>query len=138
MNTSTCEGLVASLSDQSNNAPWGCYGTSIGGTSNGLGTGQANTTAIVTGCAAAGIAARICDDYDDGAGHTDWFLPSKDELNSMYTNLKQNGFGVFASDWYWSSSGHGDYVAWRQDFSDGVQGLDVKHYNNRVRAVRAF
>ena len=42
-------GLIAAPSDQSS-AAWGCYQQSIGGTSSAVGTGAANTTAIVSGC----------------------------------------------------------------------------------------
>ena len=42
-------GLIAADSDQSS-AQWGCYEQSIGGTSSAVGTGAANTTAIVSGC----------------------------------------------------------------------------------------
>jgi hypothetical protein len=33
-------------------------------------------------------------------GFTGWFLPSKDELNAMYTN--RTAIGGFVSDWYWA------------------------------------
>jgi hypothetical protein len=67
--------LISATTDQSSGAQWGCYGATIGGTSNAIGTGQANTTAIVNGCATAGIAARICNDLVLN-GFSDWFLPS--------------------------------------------------------------
>jgi hypothetical protein len=54
-------GLISAPSDQGF-AIWGCFGTLIGGTGAGIGTGQANTTIIVNGCNTAGIAARICND----------------------------------------------------------------------------
>ena len=59
-------------------ATWGCNNKSIT-TATGIGTGEANTTAIVNGCATTGIAARLASELNLG-GYSDWFLPSKDEV----------------------------------------------------------
>jgi len=128
-------GLIAALNDQSINAQWGCYGTLIGGTSTAIGTGQANTTAIVNGCNTTGIAARICDDLILN-GYSDWFLPSKDELNQMY--LQKTIIGGFASDLYLSSSEVDNNFAWSQRLSDGYHNTSSKFTPSYVRAVRAF
>jgi hypothetical protein len=130
-------GLVCTESDQSTDAEWGCYGTTIGGTGTGVGTGAANTAAIVAGCGESGIAARICNDLVLN-GYSDWFLPSKDELNLMYQNLKLAGIGGFADNYYWSSSEYSSDDAWVQYFFNGFQGYYNKNYSTRVRAVRAF
>jgi hypothetical protein len=130
-------GLVCAESDQSTGAEWGCYGTSIGGTGTGIGTGAANTAAIVAGCSESGIAARICNDLVLN-GYSDWFLPSKDELNLMYQNLKLAGIGGFAANLYWSSSEGSSSLAWGQSFGSGYQGSYNKDIGVRVRAVRAF
>jgi hypothetical protein len=130
-------GLVCAETDQSTNAEWGCYGTTIGGTGTGIGTGAANTAAIVAGCSASGIAARICNDLVLNS-YSDWFLPSKDELNLMYQNLKTAGIGGFADDYYWSSSEYSSNYAWIQYFYNGYQYYFNKFSYNRVRAVRAF
>lgn len=132
--------MVAAPVDHGSGTDWGCWGTYIGGTDNGVSTGQANTTLIVDGCAAPGIAARLCDDliYD---GYEDWFLPSKDELNLMYENLADNGIGSFSSANYWSSTEEDGslFNAWRQNFIVGNQLPSVKSANSiYVRAVRAF
>jgi hypothetical protein len=129
-------GLVCAESDQSS-GQWGCYGTSISGTSTGIGTGAANTAAIVAGCSESSIAARICNNLVLN-GYSDWFLPSKDELNLMYQNLKLAGIGGFAGDFYWSSSEDSSNYAWGQDFSTGLQDGTNKVNYKRVRAVRAF
>jgi hypothetical protein len=129
-------GLISAQTDQSTGAQWGCYGTSIGGTSTAIGTGQANTTLIVNGCSEAGRAARICDDLVLN-GYSDWFLPSKDELNQMY--LQKTVIGGFANFSYWSSSEYNAYYAWAQDFFYGSQlNYSIKTSPYYVRAVRAF
>jgi hypothetical protein len=129
-------GLIAAPSDQSAGAQWGCYGTFLGGTSTALGTGAANTAAIVAGCATSGIAARICNDLELN-GYTDWYLPSKDELNKLYIN--RAAIGGFAANYYWSSSESSSSGAWLQIFTNGVQYPTTKDsYYLRVRAVRAF
>lgn len=127
-------GLISATIDQSTLAQWGCYGTSIS-TSTDIGSGQANTTAIVTGCVTAGIAARICNDLVLN-GYSDWFLPSKDELNQMY--LQKANIGVFADNSYWSSSEATATKAWYQVFGNAWQGNDRKDTFTYIRAIRAF
>jgi hypothetical protein len=119
---------------------WGSYGTLIGGTATGIGVGQSNTTTIVTwlnSYSETGRAAQLCNDLTV-EGYMDWFLPSKDELNLMYINLKVAGVGGFAEDDYWSSSEVNAYYAWSQHFSNGLQYNYPKDGTFRVRAVRAF
>jgi hypothetical protein len=128
-------GLIAATSDQSATALWGCNGILIGGTGTAVGTGQANTTIIVTGCTTAGIAAQICDALVLN-GYSDWYFPSKDELYEMY--LQRNVIGGFASNTYWSSSEYDANDAWITSFYDGSGISDAKFYSYNVRAVRAF
>ena len=72
-------------------------------------------------------------------GYSDWHLPSKEELNSVYVNLKQIGVGGFAVNYYWSSTEyHYEGVAWKQSFDIGNQNGDYKTNKSNVRAVRAF
>jgi hypothetical protein len=134
----TPHGLIAAISDQGTGA-WGCYGTTISGTSTAIGTGAANTTAILAGCPSAGIAARLCHNYN-GGGYTDWYLPSKDELNTLYNN--KNIIGGFASadgTYYWNSSQYSIFNAWCQYFGSGNQFNGVsKGGTGYVRAVRTF
>ncbi|MEO7906504.1 MAG: hypothetical protein ABIT06_05995 [Saprospiraceae bacterium] len=54
-------GLIAASSDQSTGIPWGTY-TETGATGTALGTGQANTTAIVANQGAGSYAAQLCND----------------------------------------------------------------------------
>jgi len=128
-------GLVASPNDWGNYLQWGCFLTLLNGTSTAIGTGQANTTAIVNGCSQAGIAARICDDLIVN-GYNDWFLPSKEELWQLH--LQRFLVGGFTGYWYWSSSEYSDYDAWQQSFGDSNQQHEYKAFNVSVRCVRAF
>jgi hypothetical protein len=78
-------------------------------------------------------------------GYSDWFLPSKDELNLMYQNLRLQGIGGFVSSMndssdYWSSSSvfNDSDDAWFINFGSGAQNQKVKTSNCRVRPIRAF
>ena len=129
-------GLIAAASDQSTGAEWGCYGTVIPGADGiALGTGNQNTIDIMAGCATAGIAARLCGNLVLG-GYSDWYLPSKDELNKLYIN--RVAVGGFSSNYYWSSSENFGNYAWGQYFNDGFQYPNDKLISYYVRAVRAF
>ena len=128
-------GLISATTDQSPGAYWGCFQTTIGGTSTDFGTGQANTTIIVNACSETGIAARICDNLVLG-GYSDWFLPSQGELNQMYQ--QKTAIGGFANDFYWSSSEDGGYYAWGVNFESGNPGEGFRGYTHVVRAIRAF
>lgn len=139
------QGLVCAVDDQSSSAEWGCYGTPISGADGtAIGSGAANTTDILTNCSQSGIAAELCDNYT-GGGYSDWFLPSKDELNEMYQNKATidatalaNGGSGFAFAYYWSSTEDGTNYARTQYFNGGNQLGSSKFVTNPVRAVRAF
>jgi hypothetical protein len=106
----------------------------------GVGDGQANTTAIIKELGNNGgtlYAAKLADDLVWG-GYRDWFLPSKDELALMYLNLHQQRHGGFAAGVYWSSSESDRDLAWGQDFSTGAGGNGTKDSAIRLRAARAF
>jgi hypothetical protein len=130
-------GLISAPANQSKGAEWGCNGTTIGDTSVAIGKGQFNTLAILTGCSAAGIAARICNDLVLNS-YDDWFLPSRDELNQMYVH--KNIIGGFADNYYWSSTEVGVYHAWAKSFwsGGGYTNPHVKYAVYYVRAIRAF
>jgi hypothetical protein len=143
-------GLIAAPTDQSTGAEWGCYGTPVSGADGtAIGTGAQNTIDIVNAnCSPyynSGnlIAANICANLTLGE-YSDWFLPSKDELNLMYQNIGQGNVlglgnvGGFANNYYWSSTEYGNSGAWLQDFYNGSQYYDVKYDTGNVRGVRAF
>ncbi|MFT5167448.1 MAG: hypothetical protein ACI8P3_002686 [Saprospiraceae bacterium] len=73
-----------------------------------------------------------------GGGQEDWGLPTKEELNQIYTNLYKNGLGGLSNDTYWTAEGVSYLEAWQQNFYTGEQGINFKNYYDEVRAVRAF
>ena len=130
-------GLIAAPSDQSTGIQWGCYDTALpGADGTAIGTGNQNTVDIVAGCTTEGIAAKLCSDLVLN-GFSDWYLPSKDELNKLYLNATVVG-GFWGKEVYWSSSEYDNGHAWYQYFYHNGQGSFYKYYTCRVRAVRAF
>jgi hypothetical protein len=82
------------------NFVWGCNGTDIA-TSTDFGSGETNTTAITAFCTETNTAAKACDTLSLN-GYSDWYLPSLNELNLVYTNIGKHG--VITNTNYWSSS----------------------------------
>jgi len=130
--------LEAAPIDQSTGVAWSNVttpGTFLGTTSSAIGKGQSNTTAIISQTSSS--AAKLCKNQVIG-GYSDWFLPSKDELNKMYTELKLYGVGGFTNIDYWSSSEYDATYVWAQYFSTGLQYGNVKYDLIYVRCIRAF
>ncbi len=146
-----CHGFIAAVTDQSSAAIWALaayQNTAVGTTGTALGTGAANTTAVIAqNGAGTGYAAGLAHAYN-GGGYTDWYLPSKDELNQLYTNRAAinttalaNSGTAFAAAYYWSSSEGDAYDAWLQHFGNGSVADFVKGLGSpavSVRAVRSF
>ena len=132
-------GLIAATADQSTGIIWAIaayQSTSVTGTLTTIGSGSANTDKIIAqNVAGSAYAAGLARSYT-GGGYSDWFLPSKDELNQMY--VQRVAIGGFVSDYYWSSSEYNAYFAWFQDFSIGILNATGKDHSSYVRAVRAF
>ncbi len=131
-------GLIAASTDFSTGAEWGCYTKIITGADGlKLGTGNQNTIDIIAGCPTVGIAARICGDLVQD-GYSDWYLPSKDELNKLYLNRIAIGGFTSGKENYWSSSEGTFDDAWVQNFNTGGQTNPRKDNIYGVRAVRSF
>ena len=120
--------------------------TTNGNTSEAIGTGLANSNAIVAQVEEAGgtdipYAAALCLDYSVGAGDylfNDWFLPSRDELAQLFTNRDVKRSGGFLDEGYWSSSEYSQWDAWSQYFSNGAQTGTYKSQGRLVRPIRKF
>ena len=130
-------GLIAAAADQSTGIAWSnITNTLIGTTGTAIGTGQANTTAIVGQAGCASGAAKLCDDLTLNT-YSDWFLPSKDELHKLYLN--KDAIGGFTTYYYWSSSEGDANRAWMRYFGIDYSLSWYKYYTAaRVRAVRTF
>jgi hypothetical protein len=148
-------GLIAADTDQirlnpsiqGSGAPWynGEYKIT-GATGTALGTGLANTDAIikiqgtpfsyidssgnvVTKPYAAWVARKYL-----GGGYSDWYLPSKIELYLLQ---------IDSSDFYWCSSESTDVLAWGRQWVGGGSSIEPnygspKSWKASVRAVRSF
>ena len=136
----TPHGLIAATSDQSTGIRWyNGSNTTTGATETAIGTGLSNTNTIITsqGATSTSYAAGLARAYA-GGGYTDWYLPSKDELNKLYINRVAIGGGGFANFFYWSSTEYDSSGAWYQLFDDGSQINFNKGGTLYVRAIRAF
>jgi hypothetical protein len=89
-----------------------------------IGMGAKNTAMLAERFAGAAKMASdsTCNNYSD------WFLPSKDELNEAFrqlshsrTGLQLTPVGGFARGYYWTSSDYDGNTAWSQYFADGQQ-----------------
>ena len=154
-------GLVAAVSDQSTGIRWQPTDFDIEiGTTEAVGTGSANTDAIIAaqGGTETSYAAGLARAYTGGS-YTDWFLPSKDELNHIYlikstintTAVANGGSNLIISEegyntqYYWTSTeftaykARSVYMPHSGNLEDGGwQYIHDKGIWNPVRAVRAF
>jgi hypothetical protein len=117
---------------------WGPTSTSTFATAQIIGTGEANTTAIVStyGTGLVYYAARYCAE-DISGGAEDWFLPSKDELMEIYTNLKLGNIGNLIDGYYWSSSENDLNTAFALNFTNGAWMVLSKSNHFKARSIRA-
>lgn len=128
-----------------------------------IGAGYKNTLAMITQSNTTGKAGTAARDYRGPNNLSDWYLPSKDELNQMCkwargvpwvsdatvctggTLNTGTGAAGFYDNYYWSSSQSGNSRAWYQFFVDpynsatsGRQVGDLKTTPAFVRPIRAF
>lgn len=133
-----------------------CYpqtNTLAGASGTAFGTGRANTTAMRSLCTSNGAAywLSVKNTTTGIGGKTDWFIPSKAELNyvCLYARSLSESAGTcsggslrtgFVGASYWSSSEYDQDRAWYQNFSNGGQAYvdGLKGASVYVRPVRMF
>jgi hypothetical protein len=142
VDTLTGHGLVCAPNDVGI-FPFGCGGQLIGTVPH-LGGGLQNTLDILRKCNERPIAASICDTFIHN-GYSDWFLPSRDELELMLQNLHLQGLGNFSNNLYLSSSEFdGGYAYYAGLWYTNRYIISVVGFNGpgkghgRVRPIRAF
>jgi hypothetical protein len=115
---------------------YGCNNVNLSGAEYSIiGGGFQNTVDINNGCSSSQAAGKMCWNAVIN-GFDDWFMPSKDEMNIMYTNLTPLGLGNFSPEWYWSSTEASNANAWRKHMSAGNIEVNGKSLLCKVRAVR--
>lgn len=134
---------------------WGCNGVVVG-TATDLGKGADNTRALMSaGCAGAGSAAQLATSYSLN-GYSDWYLPSKSELDALFASRAKVGNWIDC--YYYSSSEaagatssgsttDGEYAAGYGVWTSGYSAWPDDHIFRRfaysgecvgVRAIRSF
>lgn len=149
LNTTDGTGLLAAETDQGASIAWDTTSNAFnqiatGAQSDAIGDGVSNTRTIVQALSGLGMyAAKTCDDLMLNS-KSDWFLPSENEMNEMYTNLHAKGLGNFSNERYWSSTEFDlspTGAAMYRNFdtsSSQTGGTSPKTATNYVRAARAF
>lgn len=124
--------IIADLADISSSYPYGCTGTNIGATS--LSSGTFNTEKIhANSCSFGAKAASLCYNKPPVG---EWYLPAKEELQTLYNRRASLG-GFSSNSSYWSSTEYNS-GAWYLYFQNGWWNDTSKTYNYSVRCARSF
>ena len=124
-------GIIISPSDQSAGIQWyNGTNSTTGATSQNIGSGIVNTNTIIASQGAGSYAARLCYDLDLG-GYNDWYLPSLEEMQSIFSRID----GDYRQ--FWTSSEYSATEAWWFD-NNGTGYHFTKNQLLYVRAIRTF
>jgi hypothetical protein len=142
-------GLIVDLGDLSTGQAWSnITEVEIGPSAQSIWDGLSNSDAIVSQAGHTSSAAALCLNSNNG-GQTDWYLPSVQELNTLWNNyytvartLSQTPGATLLNSYYWSSSeeanlNYGGYYLFTLGSDFGSLGYP-KDTLGSVRAVRAF
>ena len=136
-----CQGLIASLADQSRSYAYSPQSLFCSNTWE-IGSGNSNTNNIVTANSGLNTSALLCADLIEN-GFSDWYLPSKAELRELY--IQRNIVGGFTNKLYWSSTEQTNSTVYGMCFGDinstyvsGSVWATNKPSPSAVRAIRSF
>lgn len=145
LDINTGKGMVTGFQDDSSAIAWGGCNFS-NPTSTNIWSGLENTSELATYCGMPYLGnnpIKVCSSIEKN-GYTDWFLPSKEELINLISNLsRKEGIYFGAVSGYWSSSNIDAEKIWTVN-SSGFNSTEtyknplVDHYDHRVRAIRYF
>jgi len=121
----------------------GNSGTLIGTTGTAIGSGYANTLAIVSqsgGGSTASRAGTITRAYRGPNNLSDWYLPSKSELAELWNRKAISGLVPQSGRYFWSSSEALSCCAWVNKFdpSNTINDFPKNAGSVYVRPIRAF
>jgi hypothetical protein len=125
---------------------WGCNGVNVTGTSTALGTGKANTLAILACSTGTVTAASVASSYT-GGGFNDWYLPSSGDWAQIAQNYYW--YGLYGNKMYYTSSQYGTnynyatayFNTGSQAYASGlnrIPGVNDLSLMNGIRAIRNF
>lgn len=72
-------------------------------------------------------AAKVCADYEYN-GFDDWYLPSLEELNTIYEIIVESGTASFPEGFYWSST----------EYEDSADFACLQHFGNKYESKTYF
>ena len=105
--------------------------------------GDSNTIELVNYFGEGTYAAKVCHDLELD-GYSDWYLPSKYEMESMGQNLNAYGYSQFDSWFYWTSTEYimpnstTTWYACSFSFNYNTHGRAQKSFDGNIRPVRSF
>lgn len=140
IDSSKCHGIIVDTLNVSDSCWWSIEGDINPINSTSYGSGRANTLNIIRDeTIQMQYAAYWTTSNYHISSYNDWFLPSKDELNSIYENKDDWGWYSTQYNIYWSSSNIlNSSKVWVQDFNTGEQKLLTQLDNAAAIAVRKF
>ena len=139
LDSTKVHGLMAAIGDLYGEYQWGCYNDSIiGADLTILNSGIENTEDIINSCEDS-LSAAYNTRLIQWEGHTDWYLPSKDELIELYNvaSMFSNQYGM-QDTYYWTSSEYNDQYSYYVHFRDGYSYINDKNNEYKTRPIRSF